>query len=73
MNDPKLGTDKPAICNQVSELQVNALVDQLRRLHADGAIKDMHDASFYAHLIVGFGATYAGTTVPLIGQQSGSP
>jgi hypothetical protein len=30
----------------------------LRRLKTDGAIQNMEDASFFAHLIVGFDATY---------------
>ena len=72
---PGFWRDSTAIVRDLNEkkLAVAPRADVDASRPADGAIKDMHDASFYAHLIVGFGATYDGTTLPLIGQQSGPP
>ena len=59
------GHEEPA-AQDVSELDAGELTEarriagELVRLHRDGAIRSQKDASFYAHLLRDFGATYTG-------------
>ena len=58
---PALGT---APLSPEEDLRARRIARELVKLHRDGAIKTVGDASFYANLIRDFGATYAGPPAP---------
>jgi hypothetical protein len=57
---PAETSQKTTLQPDAPESEARRIATELVRLHRDGAVASQADASFYAHLLRDFGATYTG-------------